>query len=154
MTQAAFVLNGTPGAGTMRPDRAGARMLAVARLAFGVFFVGSAVLKLMATGPMVEMLSAAGFAAPLRWVWVAAGFQLAGGLALIANRLVRWASLGLIAYVALVNGVLHGFWILDGEAASIQFQLFSKNLGIIAGLLAIGGAAGTWGLARKEVYHA
>jgi len=53
-----------------------------------------------------------------------------------------------------VNGVLHGFWILDGEAASIQFQLFTKNLGIIAGLLAIGGAAGTWGMARKEVYYA
>ncbi|MEM5472602.1 DoxX family protein [Hoeflea sp. AS60] len=135
-------------------DRAGAGMLAVARLAFGVFFVGSAVLKLMATGTMVKMLGGAGFAHPLPWIWFAALSQLAGGMALIVNRLVRLACIGLIVYVTLVNVILHGFWTLDGEAASIQFQLFSKNLGIIAGLLAIGGVAGTWGLARKEVSYA
>ncbi len=154
MTQAGTMSNGSPGLGARRPDRAGAGMLTVARIAFGVFFAGSAVLKLMATGTMEKMLGATGFANPLPWVWLAAACQFAGGVALIANRLVRWAAIGLIAYVALVNGVLHGFWILDGEAASIQFQLFSKNLGIIAGLLAIGGAAGTWGMARKEVYYA
>ncbi|MBC7283917.1 DoxX family protein [Hoeflea sp.] len=154
MTQAGTWTNGSPGSGAMRQDRTGAGMLRMARIAFGAFFAGSAVLKLTATATMVEMLGAAGFANPLPWVWLAAACQLAGGLALIANRLVRWAALGLIAYVAVVNRVLHGFWILDGEAASIQFQLFSKNLGIIAGLLAIGGAAGTWGMARKEVYYA
>ncbi|WP_052161055.1 DoxX family protein [Hoeflea sp. BAL378] len=141
-------------AGTVARDAAGAGMLAVARIGFGVFFAGSAVLKLTATATMVEMLGAAGFARPLPWIWFAALCQLLGGLALIANRLVRWAALGLIAYVAVVNGILHGFWSLDGDAASIQFQLFSKNLGIIAGLLAIGGAAGTWGMSRKEVYYA
>ena len=129
-------------------------MLAVARLAFGVFFVGSAVLKLMATATMVKMLGGAGFAHPLPFIWFAALSQLAGGMALIVNRLVRLAAIGLIVYVTLVNVILHGFWVLDGEAASIQFQLFSKNLGIIAGLLAIGGAAGTWGMAHKEVHYA
>lgn len=142
------------GSGVLRQDPVGAGMLTVARLAFGVFFVGSAVLKLGATGTMEQMLGAAGFVEPLPWIWFAAACQFLGGLALIANRLVRWASVGLIAYVAVVNGILHGFWILDGEAASIQFQLFSKNLGIIAGLLAIGGVAGTWGMSRKEVYYA
>lgn len=129
-------------------------MVAVARLAFGAFFVGSAVLKLMATATMVKMLGSAGFAHPLPWVWFAATSQLAGGVALIANRFVRLAAIGLIVYVTLVNVILHGFWNLAGEAASIQFQLFSKNLGIIAGLLAIGGAAGTWGMTRKEVHYA
>lgn len=135
-------------------DLTGALMLAVARVVFGVFFAGSAVLKFLATGTMAEMLGAAGFAHPLPWIWFAAASQLAGGLALIANRLVRWAAIGLIVYVTLVNVILHGFWNLTGEAASIQFQLFSKNLGIIAGLLAVGGAAGTWGMTRKEVHYA
>ncbi|PWW04313.1 putative oxidoreductase [Hoeflea marina] len=136
------------------PDGNGATMVATARLAFGGFFVGSAVLKLMATATMVKMLGSAGFAHPLPWVWFAAASQFAGGMALIANRLVRWAAIGLIVYVTLVNVILHGFWNLSGDAASIQFQLFSKNLGIIAGLMGIGGAAGTWGMTRKEVHYA
>lgn len=149
-----MLASGSARSAPLNGDAVGVGMLMIARVAFGLFFVGSAVLKLIATATMVEMLGLAGFSNPLPWVWLAAACQLAGGMALIVNRLVRWAAIGLIAYVALVNGILHGFWILDGEAASIQFQLFSKNLGIIAGLLAIGGAAGTWGVPRKEVYHA
>ena len=147
-------VTGLAGAERSGSDATGAAMVTVARLSFGVFFVGSAVLKFMATATMVKMLGGAGFAHPLPWIWFAAASQFAGGTALIANRLVRWAAIGLIVYVTLVNVILHGFWNLAGEAASIQFQLFSKNLGIIAGLLAIGGAAGTWGMTRKEVHYA
>jgi putative oxidoreductase len=97
-------------------------------------------LKLGATGTMVAMLSGAGFERPLPFVYLAAAAQMAAGIALIAGRLVRPAAFGLIAYVAVVNWYLHPFWMLEGEAASIQFQLFTKNLGIMAGLLAVAGA--------------
>ncbi|MDF1601482.1 DoxX family membrane protein [Mesorhizobium sp. YIM 152430] len=112
----------------------------MARIAFGVFFAGSAILKLGATDTMVAMLSGAGFERPLPFVYLVSAAQMAAGIALIAGRLVWPASFGLIAYVAVVNWYLHPFWVLDGEAASIQFQLFTKNLGIMAGLLAVAGA--------------
>ena len=70
---------------------------------------------------------------------LAAFAQLLGGGALLLGYNVREACLGLIAYVAVVNWFLHPFWALEGEAASIQFQLFSKNVGIMTGLLAIAG---------------
>ncbi len=97
-------------------------------------------MKLGATDTMVAMLSGAGFERPLPFVYFASAAQMAAGLALIAGRFVRRAAFGLIAYVAVVNWFLHPFWVLEGEAASIQFQLFTKNLGIIAGLLAVAGA--------------
>ena len=65
--------------------------------------------------------------------------QIAGGGALILGKLVVPAAFGLIAYVAIVNWYLHPFWVLGGEEAAIQFQLFTKNLGIMAGLLSVAG---------------
>ncbi|MFN3765159.1 MAG: DoxX family protein [Aliihoeflea sp.] len=112
----------------------------MARIAFGLFFAGSALLKLGATDTMVTMLSGAGFERPLPFVYLASVAQMAAGAALVSGRLVRPAAFGLIAYVAVVNWYLHPYWVLDGEAASIQFQLFTKNLGIMAGLLAVAGA--------------
>lgn len=89
---------------------------------------------------MVEMLAGAGFGRPLPFVYLASAAQMAAGIALVSGRLVRPAAYGLIAYVAVVNWYLHPFWVLEGEAASVQFQLFTKNLGIMAGLLAVAGA--------------
>lgn len=124
-------------------------LVSIARIAFGVFFVGSAILKIAETSYMVGMLSDAGFKNPLPFVYIAMAAQFAGGGALLVNRLVLPAAFGLIAYVAVVNWYLHPFWVLTGEAASIQFQLFTKNLGIMAGLLAVAGDTGR----RKESYE-
>lgn len=128
--------------GAVRLAGAASGMIAIARIAFGVFFVGSAVLKMAATGYMAGMLSKAGFGQPAPLVYAAMALQTAAGVALIVGRLVVPAAFGLIAYVAVVNWYLHPFWVLDGEDAAIQFQLFSKNVGIMAGLLAIAGIAG------------
>ena len=111
----------------------------IARWLFGLFFLGSAILKIVETETLADMLRAVGFLAAEPMVYLAAFAQAVGGGALLFGYNVREACLGLIAYVAVVNFYLHAFWALEGEAASIQFQLFSKNVGIMAGLLAIAG---------------
>lgn len=134
-----------PAMGSLRnsaPDTLGFRFLTMARVAFGVFFLGSAILKLWKTDVMTALLVGAEFTTPLPLIYLAAACQAAAGSALIAGILVREAAIGLIAYVAVVNYYLHAFWQLNGEAASIQFQLFSKNVGIMTGLLAIAGTSG------------
>ena len=110
-----------------------------ARILFGIFFLGSAILKVVETEVLAGMLAAAGFLTPEPLVYMAAFAQALAGGALILGYNIREACLGLIAYVAVVNWFLHPFWALEGDAASIQFQLFTKNLGIMAGLLAIAG---------------
>ena len=111
----------------------------LARILFGLFFLGSAILKIVETEALADMLREAGFLTPGPLVYLAAFAQLLGGGALLFGYNVREACLGLMAYVAVVNWFLHPFWALEGEAASIQFQLFSKNVGIMTGLLAIAG---------------
>ena len=110
-----------------------------ARILFGLFFLGSAILKMVESEALAGMLSDAGFLTPGPLLFIAAFAQLVGGGALLFGYNVREACIGLIAYVAVVNWFLHPFWVLEGEAASIQFQLFSKNVGIMTGLLAIAG---------------
>ena len=116
-------------------------MLAVttARILFGLFFLGSAILKIVETEVLAGMLAEAGFLTPEPLVYIAAFAQALAGGALILGYNIREACLGLILYVAVVNWFIHPFWALEGESASIQFQLFTKNLGIMAGLLAIAG---------------
>ena len=111
----------------------------LARWFFGLFFLGSAILKVVETETLADMLRAVGFLAAEPLVYLAAFAQALGGGALLLGYNVREAAIGLILYVGVVNYVLHAFWALEGEAASIQFQLFSKNAGIMAGLLAIAG---------------
>ena len=111
----------------------------IARWLFGLFFLGSAILKVAETEALADMLRAVGFLAPEPMVYLAAFAQAIGGGALLLGYNVREAAIGLILYVAVVNFFLHAFWTLEGEAASIQFQLFSKNVGIMTGLLAIAG---------------
>ena len=116
-------------------------MLAVrtARILFGLFFLGSAILKVVETEVVATMLAGAGFLTPEPLVYIAAFAQALAGGALLFGYNIREACLGLIAYVAVVNWFIHPFWAFEGEAASIQFQLFSKNVGIMTGLLAIAG---------------
>ena len=111
----------------------------VARILFGLFFLGSAILKVVETEALADLLRAVGFLAAEPMVYLAAFAQALGGGALLLGYNVREAAIGLILYVAVVNFFLHAFWTLDGEAAVMQFQLFSKNVGIMTGLLAIAG---------------
>ena len=115
-------------------------MMTFARLAFGAFFLGSAVLKMWKMDALLAMLAAAGFAQPLGWLLFAASCQAVAAIALLSGVAVREAALGLVAYVACINIFMHPFWAFQGEAAAIQFQLFTKNLGIMAGLLAVASA--------------
>ena len=111
----------------------------IARWLFGLFFLGSAILKVVETEALADMLRAVGFLAAEPMVYMAAFAQALGGGALLLGYNVREAAIGLILYVGIVNYVLHAFWTLEGAEAAIQFQLFSKNVGIMTGLLAIAG---------------
>ncbi len=129
-------------------------MLTAARLFFGLFFVGSAGLKVVAASTELEMMRVAGFDNPLPFYIVAATAQAILGSALLAGFAVREACLGLIAYVAVINWFMHPFWVFEGEAASIQFQLFSKNVGIMAGLFAVAGGWNKWATLPRRKQNA
>ena len=129
-------------------------MLTAARILFGIFFLGSAILKLFASNYELDMMRAAGFTDPLPLYIMSAVAQAIAGTALLVGIYVREACFGLIAYVAVINFFMHAFWNFSGEAASIQFQLFTKNAGIMTGLLAIAGAYPASLSSIKRTHHA
>ncbi len=77
--------------------------------------------------------------------------QLAGGLALIAGYKTQIAAFLLAGLTLVISLVMHDFWTLEeGLVRGHETQNFVKNMGIMAGLLAIAGlGAGPFSLDNR-----
>ena len=77
--------------------------------------------------------------------------QLGGGLALIAGYKTQIAAFLLAGLTLVISLVMHDFWTLeDGLVRGHETQNFVKNMGIMAGLLAIAGlGAGPFSLDNR-----
>lgn len=63
-----------------------------------------------------------------------------GGVSVLAGWKTRWGVTALLAFLAPVTVVFHGFWAYSGAEAQLQMIQFLKNLAIAGGLLALGAA--------------
>tara|TARA_R110000744_G_scaffold52447_1_gene112342 strand:- start:1389 stop:1814 length:426 start_codon:yes stop_codon:yes gene_type:complete len=111
------------------------------RVLLGLYFLVPGIMKFLAPDMHVALMEhhGVGFAPPL--MWFAAVVNVAGGLALISGRHVRFVAFGFVIYILLVNALLHDFWNFDGIEGAHEMQNFIKNLGILAGLLVLAGAS-------------
>jgi len=77
--------------------------------------------------------------------------QLGGGLALIAGYKTQIAAFLLAGLTLVISLVMHDFWTLEeGLVRGHETQNFVKNMGIMAGLLAIAGlGAGPFSLDNR-----
>jgi putative oxidoreductase len=75
--------------------------------------------------PMPEVLAA-----------LAVAIELGLGLLLLVGWQTRWAALGLAIFVLVITPIFHGYWALPEAQQMMQKQAFTKNLGILGGLLA------------------
>jgi putative oxidoreductase len=74
--------------------------------------------------PMPEVLAAAAIA-----------IELGLGLLLLVGWQARWAALGLAVFVLVITPIFHGYWAVPEAEQMMQKQNFTKNLGILGGLL-------------------
>ena len=112
------------------------------RILIGLYFLLPGIMKLQDLhGTAAEMASHnvpyVSILLPL-----AAGVEIAGGLALILGFRVRTAAFLLIGFTICVNYFMHDFWTLPSDQYLIEMQLFVKNLAVIAGLLIMFGMGG------------
>lgn len=114
-------------------------MITTGRILVGLYFLLPGILKFVAFPMHVSLMTGHGitYAAPL--LVVAGVVQVAGALLLMANRFVRFVALGFVAYILVINVMLHDFWNFTGAEAAHETQNFIKNLGILAGLLVLAG---------------
>jgi len=78
--------------------------------------------------------------------------QLAGGAALIVGYKTQIAAFLLAGLTLVISLVMHNFWMLEeGLVRGHETQNFVKNMGIMAGLLAIAGlGAGPFSLDNRK----
>jgi putative oxidoreductase len=109
------------------------------RWLLGLYFLVPGVMKFLAFPAHVALMTTHNVPFPAQMLVIAGFAQIIGALLLIANRFVRFTSLGFVVYIILINLLLHDFWNFTGMVAGHELQNFIKNLGILAGLLVLAG---------------
>lgn len=122
------------------------------RLLLALYFLLPGVMKFLAFDMHIGLMDRHGvpFAAPL--LIIAGLANVIGALMLATNRHVRFASIGFVVYIILVNVMLHDFWNFDGMEGAHETQNFVKNLGILAGLLVLSGVSVKRSLSFSDLF--
>ena len=86
-------------------------------------------------GPRVDKAAALGASNPELAVQANGAAMVAGGAALILDKVPRLAALGLVVSMVPTTLAGHAFWELEGAERKAQEVQFYKNLGLVGGLL-------------------
>jgi uncharacterized membrane protein YphA (DoxX/SURF4 family) len=105
----------------------------IARLIFGGVFVMAAGFKFMGMEATAGYIASAGFPVPLILAWVAAFFEIALAIGLLAGLFFTEAALLAAAYVLFLAFAFHGPSHWAGNQT--EFGFFVDHLTFIAGLL-------------------
>ena len=116
-------------------------MITTGRILVGLYFLLPGILKFVAFQMNLSLMNAHGIANAAPLLVVAGVAQVAGALLLIGGRFVRFNALGFVAYILVINVLLHDFWNFTGAQGAHELQNFIKNLGILAGLLVLAGVS-------------
>ena len=109
----------------------------VGRILLAVIFITGGVAKLTDPAGSVGYMQSVGIPSAGVLVYIAGVAELLGGLSLVFGFLTRLGALGLVAYLVPVTLYFHRFWELEGMEAQMQQVMFTKNLAIMGGLLAL-----------------
>ncbi|MBB6523046.1 DoxX family protein [Pseudoteredinibacter isoporae] len=127
-------------------------LLTSGRLLLALYFLLPGLMKFAQFEMHLGLMNRHGVAAPELMLVIAGLANVLGALLLIFNRHVRLVALGFVAYIILVNLMLHDFWNFEGIEARHELQNFIKNLGILAGLLALAGASAKRTLRLSDIH--
>ncbi len=122
------------------------------RFLLGLYFLVPGIMKFADQAGTLDYMQnhAIGFTLPL--LWISGLTNILGGLMLMLGRHVKLVAFGFVAYILIVNFMLHDFWTMSGDAAQRETQNFIKNLGILAGLLVLAGVSPTRSLRLKDCW--
>ncbi len=113
-------------------DRKSGVALLVGRIGLGVIFLMSGLGKLAGWSGTVAYAGSKGV--PELLLVGAVALELLGAISVLAGWKTRWGVIALLAFLAPVTVVFHGFWGYQGAEAQAQMIEFLKNLSIAGGL--------------------
>lgn len=106
------------------------------RLLLAYMFVPSGWGKLMGFSGVVGYIASKGVPLPEVCAAIAVVAELGLGLMLLVGWKARWAALGMAIFVAVITPIFHNYWAVPEAQMMMQKLNFTKNLGIVGGLLA------------------
>jgi len=113
----------------------------IGRFLLGLYFLVPGLMKFADQEGTLAYMQSHDIGLTLPLLWFSGLTNVLGGLLLITGRHVKLVAFGFVAYILIVNFMLHDFWTMSGDAAQRETQNFIKNLGILAGLLVLAGLA-------------
>lgn len=119
-------------------DRKSGVALLAARLGLGIIFLMSGLGKIASWSGTVAYAGSKGV--PEILLAGAVVLEILGGVSVLAGWKTRWGVGALLAFLAPVTVVFHGFWGSQGAEVQLQMIQFLKNVSIAGGLLALGSA--------------
>lgn len=119
-------------------DRKSGVALLAARVGLGIIFLMSGLGKVAGWSGTVAYAGSKGV--PEILLAGAVALEILGGVSVLAGWKTRWGVAALLAFLAPVTVVFHGFWGYQGADVQLQMIQFLKNVSIAGGLLALGAA--------------
>ena len=123
------------------------------RIILGLYFLlPGALLKIINPQGTADYMASHGMVLIPFFLGLTILIQLAGGAAILVGYKTQIAAFLLAGLTLMISLVMHNFWTLDdGIVRSHETQNFVKNMGIMAGLLAIAGlGAGPFSLDNRK----
>jgi putative oxidoreductase len=123
------------------------------RIILGLYFLlPGAVLKLADLQGTSEYMASKGMVLVPLFLWLTIALQAGGGLALLTGWQTKIAAFLLAGLTLVISIVMHDFWdVTEAVQRGHETQNFVKNMGIMAGLLAIAGlGAGPFSLDNRR----
>lgn len=107
----------------------------IARTAMVLFFLISAILKMMDFPGAVAEQEAHGLTPGALWAGLTIGVQLIGALLVISGRYVWLGAGALGVFTAMAALLAHAFWTMSGDARFAAMNVFLEHIGLIGGLI-------------------
>jgi putative oxidoreductase len=115
------------------------------RLLLAALFLPAGIGKLTGFAGTVGYISSVGLPLPQAAAALAAVFEIAGGIALIAGYGTRAAAVVLALFTLVASYFFHPYWSLPAAEQLIPQLLFFKNIAVVGGLLTLAAwGAGAW----------
>jgi putative oxidoreductase len=121
------------------------------RVLMALYFLVPGAMKLLDPHTQLAMMVHHQVPMPSPLLMIAGIVQVLGAALLMFNRHVRAVSVGFVIYILIINFTMHDFWHFTDLEAMHEVQNFIKNLGILAGLLAMAGYSVGRPLSWREV---
>ena len=132
-------------------DRLQNGLTLAARVLMAALFLPAGIGKLTDFSGTVGYIASVGLPLPQAGAALALVVEIGGGLALIAGYRTRAVALVLALFTLVASVLFHNFWAAPAAQQMVAQLLFTKNIAVIGGLLAlVAWGAGGWSMDARH----